>query len=282
MLTKTPEAEQPATDWPVVFLDFEETIKPFVQWLAENSGLQGSEREALIEDLLNGFDDWFFHLFARKAADVLVPLLRARHHATALQKELRELDSTLGFLRADVVGSEFENLVKMLDTERWLKNYSKANHGRYTFSFRSKRHFDDIVESMCKVERAFDEAFEASTVDVRSRRGRPRGSRRIREYPELHRLIFHLGYSAAWAELRFPAYVKQNGETRVAAGALINTLDSLREYLMQDPPELRWLAEFLPLPDQHQRHISTYRRLVEIAWARVEWEDPAISEHSSS
>jgi hypothetical protein len=212
-------------------------------------------------------------MIAQAWADVLVPLRKARHHAAALQQQLRHLDSALAFLRLDVVGSEFEDLAKMLDTERWLKNYSNASHGRYTFSFRSKRHFDDIVDSMYKVERAFDEAFEASTLDVRGRRGRPRGSRRIREYPELHRLIFHLGYSAAWAELRFPAYIKQNGETRVAAGALINTLDSLREYLMQEPPEWRWLAEFLPLPDQHQHHISTYRRLVERAWARVDWED---------
>jgi hypothetical protein len=100
-----------------------------------------------------------------------------------------------------------------------------------------------------------DKVFET---DDAPKRGRPRG---ISEYPELHRLIFFLAKCMARHGALLTAHMKTNEQTRVAAGSLIDTLNILRRYLAQQP-DWKWLTEFLPLPDQHERHVATYRRLL--------------------
>jgi hypothetical protein len=99
-------------------------------------------------------------------------------------------------------------------------------------------------------------------------KGRPSG---ISRYPQLETLIFLLEFhSTPHYGAFFTAYIKKDGELKVAAGSLIGVLNILRNYLVNDQSYF-WLAKFLPLPDEHVSYVSTYQRI--LAGARFEARD---------
>jgi hypothetical protein len=106
--------------------------------------------------------------------------------------------------------------------------------------------------------------------------GKPLG---IKNYPALHFLVFYL---AIWAVNNLPApftaYVKRAGVTEIAVGSLIDTLNLLREYLVNDQvvnKHLGFLASYLPKASEHSRCVSSYQRALRAAWEEVELEKAA-------
>jgi hypothetical protein len=248
VLNKNPETEKATLvadglEWPNVLLDFEQMIKPFAEQLGSHMGLRSPDLDILVSHLLMALVDWYTHLLRHKTDGVIAVLTNAKLHAKGLQEELSRIDRIPMFLRDDVVGPEFSQLNNLLKNDRWSMIYSQ------------NMNFGELIEAACSLVNPFDKAFDDHS------RGRPRG---IAEHPALHRLVFHLAYAAAWARLSLSAYVKENGKTKVAVGTLIDSLDMLREHFAQEP-NWEWLTLYLPVPDQHQHHVATYRRLLKSA-----------------
>jgi hypothetical protein len=92
---------------------------------------------------------------------------------------------------------------------------------------------------------------------------RPAG---IRDYPFLDALVHHLGiWSQTHLPRRFNAYVKTNGEIKIATGSLIRMLDSLRGFLASNH-QMAWLANYLPTTSEHPTYMSTYQRALKAAF----------------
>lgn len=88
----------------------------------------------------------------------------------------------------------------------------------------------------------------------------------IRNYPDLDQLVGDLGvWSQAHLPQRFNAYVKTNGEIKIATGSLIRMLDSLREFLASNH-QMAWLANYLPTTSEHPTYMSTYQRALREAF----------------
>jgi hypothetical protein len=294
MLKKNPKTEQASLledhEWPNVLIHFENMIKPIAVELAAQTDFRDSDLDTLVSNLYVGLEAWFHHLLARKMEGLRVLLRNARHRAAVLQEELSTIDTMAPGLRVDIAGPELTALINLLERDQWLRNYSES----------TKAHFGDLIEGVCliadpfyealvrhlstsverKVDKLTRDAMKArSKGDVkrsnelfqqrdaliesahRPKRGRRRG---MLEYPQLHRLVFNLAYAMAWGGITFSAYIKKSARTKVAAGTLIDVLDRLREHLVQQPI-WEWLTEYLPLPDEHQCHVATYRRLLKAA-----------------
>jgi hypothetical protein len=88
----------------------------------------------------------------------------------------------------------------------------------------------------------------------------------ISSYPALDLLIGDLGiWSQAHLPQRLNAYVKTNGEIKIATGSLIRMLDSLREFLASNH-QMAWLANYLPTTSEHPIYMSTYQRVLRAAF----------------
>jgi hypothetical protein len=88
----------------------------------------------------------------------------------------------------------------------------------------------------------------------------------IRSYPALDLLVGGLGiWSQTHLPQRFNAYVKTNGDTKIATGSLVRMLDSLREFLGSNH-QMAWLANYLPTATEHPTYMSTYQRVLRAAF----------------
>jgi hypothetical protein len=126
-----------------------------------------------------------------------------------------------------------------------------------------------LCEALSRIIEAMERQFPPPSKRVPNR---PLG---IRNYPALDSLVYHLGiWSQAHLPQRLNAYVKTNGEIKIATGSLIRMLDSLREFSASNH-QIAWVANYLPTTSEHPTYMSTYQRALRAAFDEgLEGSDP--------
>jgi hypothetical protein len=147
VLTNNPETNRVNDDWPRIFQDYDEMIRPFAKQLAAQTDLRDTELDCLGDNLSVALEEWFFHVLAQKITDVRVLLTNSRQKAAALHRELQQIDGIPEFLRPDVVGPELPHLIKLLEGDRWLRIYDE------------NMHFGNLIDLMCRMIDPFYDTF---------------------------------------------------------------------------------------------------------------------------
>jgi hypothetical protein len=244
---------QDQSETPRVFFQLESIIEiePFIEQLAP--GLSKVATNALADVITDWASEVCLHkigLATDDLSNIADSAILLRRQLTGLQElfskcKAQQADEQLRTSRDKVIGQ----LLFYISLDHHLKTTTPPLN----------------IGSLCGV---LSEIIERATKIQSPKRapGKPMG---IKNYPALHFLVANLGY---WAENHlsapFTAYVKRAGETKIAVGSLIETLNLLREHILKSPQ--KWLASSLPTATEHLRCVSSYQRCLREAWEERE------------
>jgi hypothetical protein len=250
MLTKTPRrttapANADAADQLI------NSFKPFAEMLAEQLAGSAEARQELSSSFLWTLVAWLVEVWHDKIFAAYEALQKAQDCAIILREH------------CDEARHEFSNLGL-----GYIQNQAPENEiPPPTLPPTLRAVISSLIqtaEASIKEYREYQRATGIEPEPADKSRGRPSG---ISGYPQLETLIFLLKLHSASHGASLTAYIKKDGELKVAVGSLIDALNLLRSYLVNDQSYF-WLANFLPLPDEHLTYVSTYQRI--LAAARIE------------
>jgi hypothetical protein len=222
-------------------------FKSFAETLAKKLAGSAKARRSLSSGFLVAIYAWAQEVYYDKFIAALKTLQKTKDCIIALSQQLKEAQREL---------SNFGPGAKISCAS---ERPPPTTRGSFTVLLSQ---IETVEASIREYERVM--GIEPESGD-KSRQGRPRGTS---GYRHLETLVFLLELHSAFHGAFLTAYVKKNGELKVAAGSLINALNMLRCYLVNDYP---WLANSLPRPDQHLMYVSTYQRI--LTGARIEARD---------
>jgi hypothetical protein len=253
MLTKTPRrtaapANADARDQLI------NSFKPFAETLAKQLTGSAEARQGLSSSFLWALLAWFVEVWHDKIFAAYKALQKAQDCAITLREH------------CDEARHEFSNLGL-----GYIQNQAPENEiPPPTLPPTLRAAISSLIEpaeASIKKYREYQRAMGIEPEPADKPRGRPSG---ISGFPQLETLIFLLEFHSASHGASLTAYIKKDGELKVAAGSMIDALNILRSYLVKDQSYF-WLANFLPLPDEHLTYVSTYQRI--LAGARIEARD---------
>jgi hypothetical protein len=232
-------------------------LKPFADTLAKKLAGSAKARRKLSSRFLVALDAWSCEIRHDKTIATCNALKKTRDCMIALSKQCDET-------------------VRATLSSGWIQDQDLVNK---ILSPPSPNPIADLATSLpscIKTMEAWVEKYRRTTAiepkpGNKPSRGRPSG---VTGYPNLETLVFLLEGHSAFHGAFLTAYIKKNGELKVAAGSLIDALNMLRSYLMNDPV-YSWLANSLPLPGEHLTYVSTYQRI--LADARIEAGDQQVA-----
>jgi len=257
MLDKSPNRETVSASADAAD-QFINSFKPFAETLAERLTGSAKARRRLSNGFLAALDRWSLEVGYDKIVAICKTLQKTKDCAIALREQRDEALHLMSSFR-QIQDQALVNEIPPPTSLGLLHTLSLAIEIMETWI---KKH-----EMMKEAEtRRYQRTMGIDPGDESSR-GRPGG---ISGYPRLEILVFLLEFHNAFHGAFLTAYIKKNGELKVAAGSLIDALNTLRSYLVNDQLYF-WLANSLPLPDEHLTFVSTYQR--NLADARFEARD---------
>ena len=232
-------------------------LNPLAETLAQRLPGPAGARQRLSSIFLAALTAWYLEICYDKVSAGYKALQKAKDSLIALREACDEARKSCREVR-----HEFSQL-------GWGRIHDQTPVNEIAPPTRPRLRVDIslLIEGVERCIRDYQREMGIEPEPADKPKGRPSG---ISRYPQLETLIFLLEFHSAHYGAFFTAYIKKDGELKVAAGSLIGVLNILRNYLVNDQSYF-WLAKFLPLPDEHVSYVSTYQRI--LAGARFEARD---------
>jgi hypothetical protein len=236
-------------------------MSPFAETAAirllGKADIQKERRLELADELVSALLTWAFQ---HKIPGDTKLMREIKKSAMALHRQLKEVNSAYKLYEANSLAGDID--ASRFGTAEWLNRDLRFATPRTDI--------DGVLAALSGINKSAESWLLWHDSPLRSHkrsRGRPKG---IGPYSELADLVVLLQRCAVTNGVRFTAYIRKSGKLKVAAGSLIDTLNTLRSQLA-DMPDWKWLIGSLPLRWQHRAYVSTYRRLLK---SIEEWANP--------
>ncbi len=222
-------------------------FRPFAEKLAAKT--HETDPSEAVEAFIGALNKWLTEFLRWYLAyDVAEALSCVQEAAISLQKELTRFKSS------SLLNSDAHKLDVLSTGEQFLNGYLR--HGVPPVA---------DIDSLCGLLSKLIEGIRGCPRRPPRRQGKPSG---IRKYPVLISLVFELGICAETHLVApFTVHIKKTEDLKIAAGSLIEALDSLRDHLLGT--QFAWLAKELPTRAEHPTYVSSYQRALRDAWEEV-------------
>ena len=226
---------------------FSDFVRPFAEKLAAKANETDPSDEA-VEAFKDALNEWFKQILGKLGYDVVDALSSVQESAISLQRALTR------FKPSALAKPDLHEHNVLRTGEMFLNRYLRNGEPPFT-----------DIDSLCGVLSKLIEGIRGETRPKRQQ-GKPFG---IKKYPGLNTLVFKLGICAETHLVApFTVHINKMEDLRIAAGSLIEALDSLRDFLLDS--QMAELASELPTRDEHPTYVSSYQRALSAAREEVQ------------